>query len=86
MWYLNYLLFPIVLCFLVAFPKISFCAPWGFQDDDSDLKNYLESLLMTRLLERAEFVEAIEDLIPPETNTFRGRMKKNYARPAIRVG
>ncbi|VDN98685.1 unnamed protein product [Rodentolepis nana] len=48
--------------------------------------NCLESLLMKRLLERAEFIEGIQDLIPPESNTFHGRMKKNYARPAIRIG
>ncbi|VUZ46938.1 unnamed protein product, partial [Hymenolepis diminuta] len=62
------------------------CAPWELHDQDSDLKNDLATLLTARLLERAAFIEVVENLISHETNAFHGRLKKNYARPAIRIG
>lgn len=41
---------------------------------------------MASPMERQEAYEAADTLIPVETNIFRGRLTRNYARPAIRMG
>lgn len=61
------------------------CSPWGLRDQEVGGRGDLDPLWLARLLERQEPYET-DLMMPNEPDEFGGRLKRNYARPAIRMG
>ncbi|KAL5112165.1 hypothetical protein TcWFU_005509 [Taenia crassiceps] len=73
-----------LVIFITALGVIT-CSPWGLRDQEAGGRGDLDPLWLTRLLERQEPYDA--DLaMPMEPIDFGGRLKRTYARPAIRMG
>ncbi|VDM35199.1 unnamed protein product [Hydatigera taeniaeformis] len=61
------------------------CSPWGLRDQEVGGRGDLDPLWLTRLLERQEPYDT-EVAIPIESTDVGRHLKRNYARPAIRMG
>ncbi|KAL5963239.1 hypothetical protein TSMEX_009049 [Taenia solium] len=73
------------LHFRPQMPGVITCAPWGLRDQEVNGRDDLDPLWLARLLERQEPYNT-ELAVPIEPTEFSGRLKRTYARPAIRMG
>nr|CUU00206.1 hypothetical transcript [Hymenolepis microstoma] len=69
---------------VLAFLSLHMCAPWTLRDQH-DLENNIEAHLMDRLLDHQGSVN-VEKFYPLEVFELPDRLRRNYAKPAIRVG
>ncbi|VUZ57508.1 unnamed protein product [Hymenolepis diminuta] len=69
---------------VLAILSSSMCAPWTSRDH-YDLQNNIEDYLLERLLDHRKSIN-VDNFYPIEEFEFPDRLKRNYAKPAIRVG